>query len=196
MDWLPPTAWMLVIVALSTDAGSAEHTGRWLEPVLRAVLPSAAAVRIAHGAVRTAAHAGEYAVLAALWFHALRRGRGSPGPRAAWAALAIAAAWAVTDEWHQAFVPSRTASAGDVVIDVAGAALAMAVAGAGWRAAVRRATTVLLWIAALGGAGALALNAALGVSSGPLWFSTPAAVLLLARRRLDARRATSSTHRT
>src|SRR5438093_1380572 len=38
-DWLPPVLWMGVIVGLSTDTASAEHTGRLLLPVLRWLLP-------------------------------------------------------------------------------------------------------------------------------------------------------------
>jgi VanZ family protein len=36
-------------------------------------------------------------------------------------AVALAITWAVLDEYHQSFVASRTGSAGDVLIDAAGA---------------------------------------------------------------------------
>lgn len=188
--WLPPVAWMAVIFVLSTDMGNARHTGDWLEPVLRALLPSANSAQLGavHGAARKAAHVTEYAVLAALWFRALLRGRGWPARPAGWAALGLAVVWAVTDEWHQAFVPSRTASAGDVAFDAVGAALVVLVARAGWRAAARGATTALLWIAGLGGAGLLALNVALGMAWGVLGFSVPVAALVLVLRHRRAGR--------
>lgn len=65
-------------------------------------------------------HAAEFGLLAFLWWRALRgRGRG-----AILAALAIAVAYAVTDEWHQSFVSGRDGNPLDVAIDSAGAALA------------------------------------------------------------------------
>lgn len=192
--WLPPLAWMVVIFVMSTDAGSAQLTGDWLGPVLRGMLPSATPAQLgaAHVAVRKTAHVTEYAVLAALWFRAFVRGRGWHASPAGWAALGLAVAWAIADESHQAFVPSRSASAGDVAFDTAGAAAAVLVARAGWRAAARGMTTALLWIATLGGAGVLVLNAVLGVPPGFLAFSAPAAALLLVLRRRRARR-TSTT---
>jgi len=45
-------------------------------------------------------------------------------PRWAWTAIAIAASVATVDEIHQMFVPSRTASVFDVLLDTGGAALA------------------------------------------------------------------------
>ncbi|MFC5985334.1 VanZ family protein [Marinicrinis lubricantis] len=35
----------------------------------------------------------------------------------------ISLAWALLDEWHQSFVPERTASFADVCLDSSGAAL-------------------------------------------------------------------------
>ena len=45
-------------------------------------------------------------------------------------AAAIAIGYAVSDEWHQAFVPGRYSDLADVVADAAGAALAVAAVGA------------------------------------------------------------------
>ncbi|HWQ11084.1 MAG TPA: VanZ family protein [Holophaga sp.] len=42
--------------------------------------------------------------------------------------LVAAAAWGVSDEWHQSFVPGRAVEAADLAADVAGVALAMTVA--------------------------------------------------------------------
>ncbi|MGH7388497.1 MAG: VanZ family protein, partial [Candidatus Rokuibacteriota bacterium] len=117
--WLPPLAWMAVIFVLSTDVGSAEHTGAWLEPLFRVARPWASDAQIgaAHAVVRKTAHVAAYAILAALWFRAFARGRAWPARAAALAAFGLAAAWAVVDESHQAFVASRGAGAGDVLLD-------------------------------------------------------------------------------
>src|SRR5437660_955239 len=46
-DWLPPVLWMGVIVGLSTDTASAEHTGRRPLPALRGLAAVGGAVVIA-----------------------------------------------------------------------------------------------------------------------------------------------------
>src|ERR687888_1331526 len=157
--WLPPALWMGVIMFLSTDAASAEHTGELLLPVLRWLLPWASPGDLVaiHGLLRKGAHLTEYAILAALWFRAFTRGRQFAPLAAVWPAFGISLAWAALDEWHQAFLPSRTSSAVDVGIDGAGAALALVVVFRGWRAALDGATTILLWLAAAGGAAAIAI---------------------------------------
>lgn len=185
--WLPPVAWMAVMFWISTDSGSREHTSRILLPLLRWLLPWATpeALDAAHLLLRKSAHVAEYAILAGLWFRALRRGLNLAPPAAAWSALLISAGWAALDEWHQAFVPSRTASVTDALLDSAAAAVAVWIAVRGWRAALDGATTALLWLAAVGGAAALAVNLWVGVPSGLLWMTPPAAVaLLFARTRL------------
>src|SRR2546425_1037883 len=136
--WLPPVLWMGVIMLLSTDTGSAAHTGELLLPLLHWLLPWASPGDLAaiHGLVRKGAHLTEYAILAALWYRAFTRGRRLTPPTAGWLAFGISLAWATLDEWHQAFLPSRTSSATDVGIDGAGAAVALIVACRGWRAAL------------------------------------------------------------
>jgi VanZ family protein len=59
---------------------------------------------------------------------ALRRKgiRGSWFPQASWLAGTIAVGYAITDEIHQTFVPTRNGSPVDVLIDAVGAAAAMA----------------------------------------------------------------------
>jgi hypothetical protein len=53
----------------------------------------------------------------------------------------------------------------------------------GWRA-IDRATAILLWLAAIGGAAVLAINWAAGVPSGIIWATVAAAIALLAVRRV------------
>jgi VanZ family protein len=118
---------MAVIWGLSSDLGSAGNTGGIFAWLVHTLFPQASPddVALAHGIVRKLGHLTEYAILAALWFRALRTGRHlEPGPSAL-AALTISVGWAITDELHQCLVPSRTASPVDVLIDATGAALAV-----------------------------------------------------------------------
>lgn len=129
--WLPALAWMVVISLASTDAMSAEHTSRIVVPFLRWLHPgiSPHAIDLVHTAIRKGGHVTEYAILAALFWRAFNRASkwaGKYGPEAI-AVLLIAAAYASADEFHQHFVPTRTASPRDVLIDTCGAALSVAV---------------------------------------------------------------------
>lgn len=182
--WIPPIAWMALIVWLSSDTGSAEHTGTLLRPLLLWLWRAATPLQLEalHGLVRKLGHLMEYGVLALLWYRAFRWGRAWDPRPAGWCALAISIGWAVIDETHQSFVASRTASVGDVLLDSAGALAALATIRAGWRATTWRATTALLWVAALGGAVLLLITTFIGVSSRWLWLTVPSAVLILAVR--------------
>ena len=76
--------------------------------------------------VRKAAHFTEYAILG---FLAARAFRTSPRPALAnrWflASLALVVAYALLDEYHQSFVPSRTGSIYDSLIDISGGLTAL-----------------------------------------------------------------------
>jgi VanZ family protein len=125
---MPVIAWMLLIFAGSSDVLSAEHTSRFLMPFLRWLDPtiSVQAIIAIHFAVRKIGHFTEYAVLALLLWRALRGGFGAVGKgMVAAAAFLIAAGFAASDEFHQSFVATRTASAHDVVIDCIGALVAV-----------------------------------------------------------------------
>lgn len=104
LDWLPVLAWAGLIFALSSIPDLGTGLGTW-DLVLRKL-----------------AHAAEYAVLALLLLRATRSapwaGRYAPG-----LAVALASAYAVTDEWHQSFVEGREGSPRDIVIDTLGAAI-------------------------------------------------------------------------
>jgi len=115
--------WTALILSTSTDAFSAAHSGsilgalfaRWLAPESIAAL---------NFAIRKSAHAVGYGVLGALWFRALRGERRGWSWRWAIGAIAIAAAVAGIDEWHQSLVPSRGSSGWDVLLDASGATIA------------------------------------------------------------------------
>ena len=111
---------------MSTEEMSAEHTRRWLEPIVRFFLPSLpqAAFDLVHADVRKLAHVVEYFVLALLLDRGWRRGSTLSPARAPLAAFVVAALYSLSDEGHQAFVAVRTASLFDCGWDSFGAALA------------------------------------------------------------------------
>ena len=125
---MPVIAWMLLIFAGSSDALSAEHTSRFIVPFLRWLDPAMSFQTIAaiHVTVRKIGHFTEYAILAALLWRALR-GTFSLANKATLTVgtFLVVAAFAVSDEFHQSFVATRTASGHDVMIDWCGALVAV-----------------------------------------------------------------------
>jgi VanZ family protein len=125
-DSLPAVAWMALIFVGSTDSFSSGQTSRIIGPLLRWLFPGLTepTVDLVVFLVRKTAHVSEYAVLAGLWWRALRRpvqrAAGSWSWRAAGLAVLISALWAATDEFHQSFTATRTASVWDVLLDTAG----------------------------------------------------------------------------
>lgn len=105
-SWAPVALWCALIFGLSAVPGLS--TGLSFDFPLRKL-----------------GHVAEYAVLFALLRRALSREGLSPRAAAA-AAFPLAVAYAVTDEWHQSFVPGRAGRASDVLLDAAGALLAWA----------------------------------------------------------------------
>ena len=129
--WLPVLVWLGLIFVGSTDALSAEQTSRFLVPFLRWFDPqiSGATIAAIQLIIRKLGHITEYAILAMLLWRGLRRGTRLHAKMSilfslAWLAAAI---FAVTDEFHQSFVPSRTASPLDVMIDICGAVVGLAI---------------------------------------------------------------------
>jgi VanZ family protein len=125
--WLPPLLWAAVILSASTDAFSGANTGSVLERIVvwitgHPVLP--ATLDTLNFVIRKCAHLTEYGILGALTFRALRGQEKSWSLRWAIGAVLFAACIASIDEIHQTFVPSRTGTWHDVVLDVAGAAVA------------------------------------------------------------------------
>ena len=123
--WLPVLLWMVFIFIGSTDLMSAEHTSRFIGPFLRWFAPDItdATVAAIQLFVRKCAHLTEYAILSALLLRALRQHLLA----ARSVAFVLAALYAVLDEFHQSFVPSRTGSPWDVLTDSIGAVLGLVI---------------------------------------------------------------------
>jgi VanZ family protein len=133
--WLPVLIWAGVIFLGSTDLMSAEHTSRFIVPILRWLKPQIAPETIAsiQFVVRKFAHLGEYAVLAMLLFRAAVCVASLKWSMfllcvSVWTACVFVA---TTDEFHQSFVKSRNASLRDVLTDSVGAIFGLLI-GAGF----------------------------------------------------------------
>lgn len=134
----PVILWMGIIFVMSSRAGSTEHSAslvaqlvRWVSPTFSRTLTPYQLECLDYG-FRKICHVTEYAILALLVLRAVRFGRSRMSLRAIAFALIISMAYAATDEFHQVFVPLRTASIDDVLIDSSGAAAALLTA---WMAA-------------------------------------------------------------
>jgi VanZ family protein len=129
--WLPVLIWMALIFSASSDSHSYDHSSRFVEPLLHWLFPQMpeAQVKEIHLVIRKCGHLTEYAVLALLLWRAVRRPVKNDSRPWIWPeaglALAIVFLYAASDEFHQIFVPTRTAQVSDVFIDTAGGAASL-----------------------------------------------------------------------
>jgi len=104
---------------------SAEHTSRFLVPFLRWIDPqiSLAALNAIQLGIRKLGHLTEYAILAMLLWRALRGGIRWQNEDVDLVSRRRSRQrnLCASDEFHQSFVPSRTGSPNDVMIDICGA---------------------------------------------------------------------------
>ena len=124
----PLVVWMLIIFAGSTDVLSASHSGMILRPIVLWLFPniSEASLATIHFLVRKLSHFSEYAILALLAARAFYASTHA-GLRQKWftVALVLVIIYAFSDEFHQSFEASRTASIYDSFIDIAGGGTAL-----------------------------------------------------------------------
>ena len=129
--WLPVIVWGMLMFVGSTDLLSGEQTSRLITPFLRWLDPhmSYRTIETVHILIRKVGHIIEYAVLAVLLWRAFRRGTPwQVNLSILFMIVSVACSlFAISDEWHQSFVPSRTPSAHDVLIDLAGALIGIAI---------------------------------------------------------------------
>jgi len=122
--WAAVIAWITAIYCFSTDLFSGDNTSQVLAPILSALIPSITGddLQMINLGLRKLGHLSEYFVLAVLLMRALVAEM--PAQRRVsrlFCALILATLYAASDEWHQSFVPSRSASVVDVMIDSCGA---------------------------------------------------------------------------
>lgn len=123
-NWLPVCVWAGLIFYFSTDHFSSTNTSQLLGFIFSWLWPGLASETIAlvHGAIRKLGHWTAYFVLAVLMLRALLYETSKRWElRHAVLTFVLILVYALSDEWHQSFVPSRTASSGDVFIDLLGA---------------------------------------------------------------------------
>lgn len=134
--YAPLSLWICLIFYLSSGHGSFDETSRFIGPLLKFLFPAASAETLAtyHGLIRKLAHLVAYAVLALLAMRAFFDSSiGLLKSRLILSALGLAIIVAILDELNQSFTASRTGSAVDVLIDAAGAFVAVMTARTlGW----------------------------------------------------------------
>lgn len=126
LAWLPTLLWLAVLACFSTDTFSAEHTGIVLRKIIHALFGEVSpdVFQQIHFYIRKSAHFLSYGLLSAFAFFSWRATL--PGFRewsARWGGLALLLAFVAgsLDEFHQTFIPSRTAHFHDVLLDTTGA---------------------------------------------------------------------------
>ena len=125
----PAVAWASFVLYASSASFSASNTSRVIRPLLVWLFPGITEATLAqvHFLVRKASHFSEYALLALLAARAFLTSGRAALRRLWWAAaFALAACVSLADEYHQSFVPSRTGTFYDSLLDMTGAATALA----------------------------------------------------------------------
>jgi len=128
--WWPAILWAFLISLFSTDMFTSEKTGQVIVPLLHWLFPRASneTIYFLHHIIRKSAHFVEYFVFSLLVLRGIRAGRHSTQLGWALAAIALVGAYAALDEYHQSFVPGRTAAVADVLLDTSGGIAAQVMA--------------------------------------------------------------------
>jgi VanZ family protein len=125
LAWLLVALCVALILTLSGEEFGAATTSSLLEPILRWIYPDITSRQRhdAHVLVRKAAHVAEYALLGLFALRALRLSLDLSAPRLVLLSLALVLVVAGIDELRQSFLPTRSGSAADVLLDVSGGLL-------------------------------------------------------------------------
>ena len=121
--WIAAILWLILIAIESTALLSAHNTSRILYPLLHFLFGMDwERFEVWHFYIRKSGHVVGYAILSILLFRAWRATLPAMSavkwtPR--WATIAMLGTTLVAslDEWHQSFIPSRTGTVRDVVLD-------------------------------------------------------------------------------
>ena len=125
--WWPVAVWIGLISIESTDAFSSQNTGSLLYALLTRLFGeiNLHTFEVFHFFLRKTGHVVGYGMLALLW---LRAWRATFNQLRSWSGRimlerAMLLSWIGTafvasmDEWHQSFIPSRTGTVHDVILD-------------------------------------------------------------------------------
>ena len=121
--WIALILWLIVIAIESTTYLSSQHTSRVLYPLLHFLFGiDEAGFEPYHVFMRKSGHVFGYGLLSILLFRAWREtlpsSRGTKWTLR-WANIAVLGTCLVAslDEWHQSFLPTRTGTVRDVILD-------------------------------------------------------------------------------
>ncbi|HJY27812.1 MAG TPA: VanZ family protein [Pyrinomonadaceae bacterium] len=122
--YLPLVIWLAFISFASSDSFNASNTSRIIGPLVLWLFPNTSPETMAtiHFITRKIAHFTEYAILGFLAARAFRT-----YDRWFLISAALVVVYALIDEYHQSFVPSRTASIFDSLIDMSGGLTALVI---------------------------------------------------------------------
>jgi VanZ family protein len=122
--WIAAVLWLGIIAVESTKLLSSENTGAFLYKLVTRIVGTIdiATFEIWHHYLRKTGHVVGYAVLSWLLFRAWRATlpvfrNASWTFRWALVSFLMTAMVASLDEWHQSFIPSRTGTPWDVLLD-------------------------------------------------------------------------------
>jgi VanZ family protein len=121
--WIATILWLIVIAIESTAYLSAHNTSRFLYPLLHFLFGlDYPHFERWHFYIRKGGHVFGYGLLSVLLFRAWRETLPAiSGARWTfrWTSIAVlgTALVASLDEWHQSFIPSRTGTVRDVILD-------------------------------------------------------------------------------
>jgi len=121
--WIAAILWLIVIAIESTTYLSSHNTSRILYPLLHFLFGlNHASFERWHFFIRKGGHVFGYGLLSILLFRAWREtlpAASNARWTLRWAGIAVlgTALVASLDEWHQSFIPSRTGTPRDVLLD-------------------------------------------------------------------------------
>ena len=128
--YLPLIAWLAFISYASSGSFSAGNTSRIIGPLVLWLFPNTSPETLItiHFLIRKLAHFTEYAILGWLAARAFRTSaRAAIRERWFLISAALIVTYALLDEYHQSFVPTRTGTVYDSLIDIAGGLAALLV---------------------------------------------------------------------
>lgn len=128
--YAPLFLWIGVIFFLSGGQGSMTQTSRFIRPLLLFLFPNAPeeTLLIYHGYIRKFAHFAEYAALAFFAFRAFSQSsNGFLRNYRYFTSLILVLSIASLDEFNQSFSAARTGSFQDVLLDVFGGSVMLAI---------------------------------------------------------------------